>query len=436
MSLLMDALKKAEEAKRLSGDAGDGEAARKGLAELALEPMAAGAAAVSGASATASATASTRTAATAFAAAPAALQPTSPLPSLAQHLDSVNADLAAASVAAPSGKRPPTASAQNAPTSGEEEKERGAARNVFAAKQPQRARALRWLPAGLAGVAILGIGVYFWWQLQAVNKGAIARPAQQAHAAAQPPLLATAPTTSRARAPEELPATVPDLVRPFAAAEPPSRQQAGRPRDAPQLPADSAIRLASRQPQTDPALERAYDALQAGQLADARRDYELALRNDPRNVDALLGLATIAARQGQSGNAADLYLRALEADPKDANAQAGLISLKGQSDPGLSESRLKTLLASQPDSFAPNFALGNLHARQNRWSEAQQAYFRAYAADPGNADALYNLAVSLDHLRQNTLAAQYYRGALNAAGTRDTAFDKNQVKSRLLDLQP
>jgi Tfp pilus assembly protein PilF len=38
----------------------------------------------------------------------------------------------------------------------------------------------------------------------------------------------------------------------------------------------------------------------------------------------------------------------------------------------------------------------------------------AYARDPDNADYLFNVAVSLDHLRQNKLAAQYYRMALNA----------------------
>jgi tetratricopeptide (TPR) repeat protein len=183
-------------------------------------------------------------------------------------------------------------------------------------------------------------------------------------------------------------------------------------------------------------LNRAYDALLADNLTDARRDYEQALRSDPKNTDALLGLATIAARQGQADKAADLYLRVLEADPKDLNAKAGLINLKGQSDPALSESRLKTLLASQPDSAALNFALGNLHARQTRWSDAQQAYFRAYTAEPDNADYLFNLAVSLDHLHQKNLAIQYYQMALNAAGTRSAAFDRIQVKSRLLELQP
>ena len=97
---------------------------------------------------------------------------------------------------------------------------------------------------------------------------------------------------------------------------------------------------------------------------------------------------------------------------------------------------MKTALAAQPDSSALYFALGNLFAHQERWSEAQQAYFRAYSNESGNSDYIFNLAVSLDHLHQNRLAAQYYQMALNAAGSANAAFDKEQAKARLLDLQP
>ena len=94
----------------------------------------------------------------------------------------------------------------------------------------------------------------------------------------------------------------------------------------------------------------------------------------------------------------------------------------------------------QPDSPVLYFALGNLYAQQSRWSEAQQAYFRAYAGDPDNADFLFNLAVSLDHLHQNKLAAQYYQMALKTAetnaATRPVSFDRIQVRARIAELRP
>jgi uncharacterized protein HemY len=94
-------------------------------------------------------------------------------------------------------------------------------------------------------------------------------------------------------------------------------------------------------------------------------------------------------------------------------AQAALINLRGQSDAGSVREPPEDPAGQAADSAALFFALGNLYARQGRWSEAQQAYFQAYALEPDNADHLFNVAVSLDHLRQKKLAAQYYRMALD-----------------------
>ena len=159
------------------------------------------------------------------------------------------------------------------------------------------------------------------------------------------------------------------------------------------------------------------------------------LKSEPKNTDALHGLAAISLRQGQPEAAEDFYFRILEADPKDSAAQAGLIGLRGQVDPTQSESRLKNLLAGQPESPSLNFALGNLYAQQGRWNDAQQSYFRAYSADSENPDYQFNLAVSLEQLRQPKLALQYYQGALAAATQRPAAFDRNQVAGRVSELQ-
>ena len=115
---------------------------------------------------------------------------------------------------------------------------------------------------------------------------------------------------------------------------------------------------------------------------------------------------------------------------------AALLNQRGQMDPGATESRLKSLAASQPDLAAPHFSLGNLYSRQARWADAQQAYFRAYSAEPDNPDILYNLAISLEYLRQNKLAAQYYAQAIAAATNRPAGFDRAQVAARLKSLQP
>lgn len=401
MSLLMDALRKAEAAKQQGT-----EAPTPTAGELSLEPIP-----------------------------PPA---TSPLPDLAQHLDSVGADLAAMPAT------PPPRGSRTAPSDGNarrDEAERAAARNLFAVKEAPASRLPLWLFVGLAGIAALGIAGYFWWQLQAL-------PGRPLGATAQPavptPLARTRPDTAAPARDATTPAraesgTTTPPARPAVAPEPappPPTSRVDTRRPAAPATAESPIRISRERPTVSPALGRAYAALLAGRLDDARRDYEQVLRGDPKHVDALLGLATIALREGRSDLAEGYFLGALESDPLNQHAQAALLNLGAPSDPQLSESRLKSLLAAQPDSPPLEFALGNLYARQGRWSEAQQSYFRAFSGDPDNADYLYNLAVSLDHLRQTALAAQYYRQALAAAEARGAAFERAPVEARLRQLHP
>jgi len=184
----------------------------------------------------------------------------------------------------------------------------------------------------------------------------------------------------------------------------------------------------------EPGLERGWQALQAGDLTAAREAYLSVLRANPLDRDALLGLATIDGRNQDFDAAEARYLRVLELDPRDPYAQAGIIALRGRTDPMQSESRLKNLLAQQPDSTVLQYALGNLYAVQARWSDAQSAYFKAFSADPENPDYVYNLAVSLDQLHQEKLALEYYRRALALAGNRAVGFNSAQVEARIREL--
>jgi len=375
----------------------------------------------------------------------------SPLPDLSLHYDSVDADLAAVSADARPLRRPSASAAKPSVVASRDANDRATARNVFTAKTkpPSRLNGL-WIFLGLSGIVVVCFCAYFWWQLQAASSGSLSQPVLASRPAqvVSPPSVSV-PDAARAQSPSpvvadtekprsETPSRTESVLRPLPdplpAAEPAPAPRKAAPTIVPLAP-EGPVRLSRSLPKSNQSLEQAYEALQAGRLEDAQRGYETVLRNDAKNVDALLGMATLAARQGQNDWAQAYYQRALESDPNDPTAQAGLINLRGASNPGSSESQLKTALASQPDSSPLYFALGNLYARQEHWSEAQQAYFRAYSNEPNNADFMFNLAVSLDHLHQNRLAAQYYQMALNAAGT-TASFDRKLASARLQDLQP
>jgi len=177
-----------------------------------------------------------------------------------------------------------------------------------------------------------------------------------------------------------------------------------------------------------------WEALQRQDFAKAQSHYEAALAADPRNVDALLGLAATAWQQGRPDAASEQYYRVLQLDPQNAQAQSGLIGLAGQVDPQASESRLKQLISHDPSAFL-YAALGHLYAGQAQWSQAQQAYFQAFQLEPANPDYAYNLAVGLEHLGQRGIALGYYRKALDLARARGRAgFDQVQVTARVAKL--
>jgi Tfp pilus assembly protein PilF len=179
-----------------------------------------------------------------------------------------------------------------------------------------------------------------------------------------------------------------------------------------------------------------YEALRNGDLDGARRAYTAAVATDGMSVDAQLGLATVEARSGNRGPASQRYRRALELDSRNATALAGLAALADFSRPEALESQLRGDLAKFPQSSALHFTLGNLLATQLRWSEAQSEFFEAHRLDPGNADIVYNLAVSLDHLGQTRPAAEFYRRALETARGQVTQFDPGLVARRLAELRP
>jgi tetratricopeptide (TPR) repeat protein len=189
-------------------------------------------------------------------------------------------------------------------------------------------------------------------------------------------------------------------------------------------------------PQVHPKVQSGYAAYLKGELAAAQADYQEALRDQGTNRDALLGLAAINVRTGRLEAAEATYLRLLQLDPADAHAQAGLIALRASRlDPLATESRVKSMLAADPESKVLHFTLGNQLAQQARWEEAQQEYFKALAASPDNPDIAYNLAVSLDHLRQRKLALEYYRRAVMLAESRGASFSVAAARQRAADLE-
>ncbi|HEU4442112.1 MAG TPA: tetratricopeptide repeat protein, partial [Burkholderiales bacterium] len=291
-----------------------------------------------------------------------------------------------------------------------------------------------------------GIVIYFWMQLQppralvnanpprpshetqvaAADLKPTPTPAQQAPASTIPGLPGNPPAAAPAKPP--VPAAVARPAPEIPRVEVPRLQ-------APRAPTRTEVTASRPLPQVHPSIAAGYAAYLAGDLAAARSEYQQALREEPTSRDALLGLAALDVRAARFETAEAAYLRLLQADPRDSHALAGLVALRaGRTDPLVAESRVKTALADNPGSHVLNFTLGNQLAQQGRWAEAQQEYFRAFTGEPDNADFAYNLAVSLDHLRQPKLALEYYQRAIALAKARGGRFDLGAAEGRVAQL--
>ena len=350
--------------------------------------------------------------------------------------------------------------AESAPAA---KRDRESAKAVFAAKQPAppppapssgRNRAVLAIIVG-AVVLLAGGGAYVWYEINR-SPGPMARgplpvtsprpvtPA--AGVAMQPPgTSATNPAVAGTRADAVPPVA---LLKPENIAATPARpkpqpkaaeqlvmsllKESSGAKPAPPLKLSRTIEA----PRVSAEVAQGYDALKRGDSAAARKSYEAALAADPTSLDAHLGLATSAARTGDRETAVRHYRRTLSLDPKNPSAIAGLAALTDFSRPEGLETQLRADITRYPQSPALHYTLGNLYASQSRWNEAQAAYFEAYRLDPESADLAYNLAVSLDHLGQGRLAADFYQRALAASRQQAAQFDKGQVSRRIAELKP
>ncbi|MBL8445933.1 MAG: tetratricopeptide repeat protein [Zoogloeaceae bacterium] len=308
---------------------------------------------------------------------------------------------------------------------------RAAAQNLFEAKAPPPRRLFWPVVATFSVLAFTALGAYIWWGTQP-------RGLQVAHFPNPTPRPAPSPSLPAPVAPVPM-AQVP--LPPEEDSTPPPRPSAperGRftPAEADQRPPDRVqLRRGTTEAKAPAAnLQDAYAAYNLGDLARAGRLYGDFLRQEPRNVEALNGLAAIALRQGRLAEAEQGFQRALAIDPNDAVALAGITELRSRGHADKAETPMRSLLAAQPQASPAYFALGNALAAQGRWAEAQQAYFDAHSRDPDNPDYLFNLAVSLDRLHQVPLARRFYADALRAAQSRAASFPVDQTRARLESL--
>jgi Flp pilus assembly protein TadD len=182
-------------------------------------------------------------------------------------------------------------------------------------------------------------------------------------------------------------------------------------------------------------LDAAWSAYESADYAEAKQLYQEVVLVEEDNRDALLGLGAIAVIEKDTITAKKRYRSLLELNPNDPLAIAALTNLRSDdSSPKRSEKYLVSMLEKTPDVAQLNFELGNVYAQQNKWSAAQQSYFKAWQQESENADYIFNLAVSLDQLSQQQQAINFYKDSLLKAKNKQVNFSRETVEKRVNEL--
>ncbi len=311
-----------------------------------------------------------------------------------------------------------------------------------------------YLLSGLISVLAV-VGGYYAWRSQQVLTPEVAHSATLIDAPVDAPLpeyaaeadvpaapgaesgrdnaVAAVPANAPVRHPDATPGRAAESVAPGVGgtAESDAPARAGRP--------DPGYRIEIHRSRgsagVDPLVQRAYQAYQEQDYARAGQLYRQALQRKPGNRDALLGSAAVALHQGHDEVARYYYQVLLKKNPADTSARLALQALSANQDDLAQGSAIKHLLPEDQGNAQLHFALGNHYAQSAQWKEAQQAYFEALRIEPGQADYAFNLAVSLDRLGLYAQALDYYRQARQLGEGGAALFSRPQLDRRVQQLE-
>lgn len=167
-------------------------------------------------------------------------------------------------------------------------------------------------------------------------------------------------------------------------------------------------------------LEKAYNALIAGQTDVAIGIYKRVLDNDTNNKNALFGLATTYHRAGQIALARPMYARLLAVDPGHSDGLNNFLVLLADESPEQALQELLKLAQSNPQYSALPAQIAVIYQKLGYFDLATEYMQRAIGMAPENLTYRYNYAIMLDKQHKYAEAAELYRLLIQASQRGET----------------
>jgi len=164
-----------------------------------------------------------------------------------------------------------------------------------------------------------------------------------------------------------------------------------------------------------PNKERPYHNLgyayyTAGRYDEAKREFETALRLNPRYALSEYNLGLVHYQQGIWDKAIHHYGKAIQIDPNftESFLNLGLACFqKGLFEEAIA--RYRHFLSLRPDYENGHTKLGLVYARQKKWNLAAEAFRQELSHHPGNPSAHFELGEAYLELRDEAKALHHLR---------------------------
>lgn len=144
--------------------------------------------------------------------------------------------------------------------------------------------------------------------------------------------------------------------------------------------------------------------------ADARKHYAAALKEEPKNVDAIIGIARLDQHSGRMGDAANGFDRAMKLAPNDDNVlDAAGMFYAAQGRWQQATALLQRAVSAKPNHKDHRFHYGVVLAKSGNFSAAHQQFVVAV----GKPMAHYHIGYMLYEQGQNEAAARQFQLALS-----------------------
>jgi tetratricopeptide (TPR) repeat protein len=188
----------------------------------------------------------------------------------------------------------------------------------------------------------------------------------------------------------------------------------------------------------DSHYNRGVEFYDDGQIAEAIREYRLAIQDDPKNYRARYNLAVAYHDQGKKDDAAMEYLEVLKLDPDNARARVSLASIRAeQGNEAEAVALIDQAAAADPHSAFPKESLGAFFERKGDFERSLEAYRAAVAIEAGSAPGHAGIARILARRGAFQDAVAEYDKALKASGDDvATLIAAAEAREKVGDLKP